>query len=673
VGIVISNVMESGQIVEFIDRQKIMCAVVLEVKKPRLRLLTENNRELNVSAARLLHTGDMRLELSVGRDKLVETLREVVRKRKALTDQVDIQDLWEVLNTEQEWIDLATMTEFCFPNSHTGDHESAVLRAFFDDRLYFKFNPDRFFPHTAEHVDQLRTQQQEAARRNRIIEKGGEWLALILKSNPRVDGRICLDDAADFIQLLKNYYLCENDCKDADLAKAMLERGGLKDHRALFRVLVNVGVFDENENIDLHRFEIPSSFASDLIRHADQLIGFGRMPTSGGDRRDLTSVTLTTIDGQATLDYDDALSLEEHNGGFRLGVHIVDVAESVPKGDPVDQEALLRGSSIYMPDQKISMLPPSLAEGLCSLKAGEIRPAISTLIQLSADLDILGYEVVPSVVRVTHQLTYYDVNLAVDAHRELSLLQAVAKKFRKFRLEAGAVQITVPEINVWINENGEICVTKVNREGPGRVLVSELMIMANWLAARFLCDNGLPAIFRSQPEPRDRLYRGEEGTFYQNWMQRRLLSRFVLSTEAEFHSGLALDAYITATSPIRKYSDLVTQRQIRSIFGFETPYSAEEISAIIQQLEIPMGQVARIQASRHRYWLLKSLEKRVGQKEEAMVLQKRRRAYQILLTEYMLECDLPMPAGQELAPEDLVQVTIQQVSARDDVLVVSLG
>ncbi len=141
--------MESGSIVEFIDRQKIMCAVILEVKNSRLRLLTENNREVNLAASRLLHKDKVRLDLSMGRDKMVDALKGVASKRKELLNQVDIKDLWEVLNSEQVWIDLATMTEFCFPDSPCGDHESAVLRAFFDDCLYFKFNLDRFFPNSA--------------------------------------------------------------------------------------------------------------------------------------------------------------------------------------------------------------------------------------------------------------------------------------------------------------------------------------------------------------------------------------------------------------------------------------------------------------------------------------------------------------------------------------------
>ena len=130
---------------------------------------------------------------------------------------------------------------------------------------------------------------------------------------------------------------------------------------------------------------------------------------------------------------------------------------------------------------------------------------------------------------------------------------------------------------------------------------------------------------------------------------------------------------MTATSPIRKYFDLITQRQIRAVLGLERPYTPEDIDEAIQLLELPMGYVSRIQFNRHRYWLLKYLEQHIGRKEEAIVLTKRRNNYQILLSEYMLECDLPPTSGIELKPEDLIQVTIQNVNARKDQLVVYIG
>ncbi len=664
--------MESGSIVEFIDRQTIMCAVILEVKNSRLRLLTENNREVNLSASRLLHRDKVRLDLSMGRDKMVDALKGVANKRKELLSQVDIKDLWEVLNTEQVWIDLATMTSFCFPDSPCGDHESAVLRAFFDDRLYFKFNLDRFFPNTEEQVSRLISQRREEARRKRIIENGGDWLVGLKNATPLPE-HISEKDIDEFKGILKSYFLFGKDSRQHALARAMVNGAKLDRDAELFPLLVKLNVFDENENIDLLRFDVPVEFSGDILGRADRLAGQYAGFPDDGLRHDLTDLPLMTIDGQATLDFDDALSIERLGDRFRLGIHIVDVGQVVSKGDVIDQEALSRGSSIYMPDQKISMLPAGLAEELCSLKAGEIRPAISTLVTLGPSLDIVDYEILPSRIKVKHQLTYYDVNQSADQDPDIMLLRDIAEKFHNQRLDAGAVQINVPEINVWLADDRTITVNRINRESPGRMLVSEIMIMANWLMARYLADNSMPAVFRSQPAPRERLYKGDGGTLFQNWMQRRHLSRFVLDSKAEKHSGLGLNAYVTATSPIRKYFDLITQRQIRAVIGLERPYSEEEIDKTIQLLELPMSNVSRIQFGRHRYWLLKYLEQHIGRKEEAIVLQKRRNNYQILLSAYMTECDLPISSGFVLKPEDLIQVTIQHVSARKDLLQVAIG
>jgi exoribonuclease-2 len=665
--------MESGNIVEYIDCQKILCAVVLEVKKKRLRLLTENNREVKLSASRLLHKDDVRLDMTQGRDRMVDTLRQVADKRRTLIRQVDVHDLWDILNTEQVWIDLATMTEFCFPDDHSGDHESAVIRAFFEDRLYFKFNPDRFFPHSAGQVERLQAEQKEQARRNRIVERGAEWLRHLLAGNGPAAGENP-SETREFVSLLKSYYLFGKESRQYVLARAMLARAGLDEGTtALFPMLVRLKVFDEDENIDLLRYEIPRDFPDHIMDSARKLVATAAPVPIDDQRADLTFLPLMTIDGQSTLDFDDALSIERLADGYRLGIHIADVGHFVRKDDQIDEQARGRGSSIYMPDQKISMLPPDLAEGLCSLKAGQVRPAISTLVTLSPSLEINDYEIRASLVTVKDQLTYYDVNLVVDQNPDLVVLYKIAEKFRRQRFDAGAIQISVPEINLWLAGDHSITVNKISRESPSRMLVAELMILANWLMAKFLADRGMPAIFRSQPAPRDRLYRDDEGSLFQNWMQRRFLSRFVLDHRPDKHSGLGVDAYVTATSPIRKYFDLVTQRQLRAALGLEQPYSIEDIDGIIQALEQPMGNVGRVQYGRNRYWLLKYLEGLVGAKEEALVLGKRRNGYQILLTGYMIECDLPSTSGLMLKPEDLIQVTIQKVSARNDQILVFTG
>jgi exoribonuclease-2 len=674
--------METGNIVEYIDRQKIICAAVMEAKQQKLRLLTEGNREVKMSENRLLHKSKTRINLSIGRDRIIEALKDIAEKRKSLADKIDIKELWEVLNTEQEWIDIDTMTDFCFPKNAAGDHESsAVVRAFFNDKLYFKFNVDRFFPNSEEKVEQIETQAREAERRNRIIEEGGNWLKHILnddKSQSPEKEMIFKSSGyvAELSEILKSVCVFDKESKHYALGKEILGKAGINSPDMLFEALVKMKIWDRDENIELYQYDIPVSFPDKVNDLAEEMLTDPKYDSpvllTENNRRDLSDLPLITIDGQATLDFDDALSIENKGDHYCLGVHIADVGHFIKKGDAIDHEAFARASSIYLPDQKIPMLPPNLSEDLCSLKAGALRPAVSVMIKLNTAGDIMSYEIFPSLIRIHHQLTYHEVNMMAEEDRNMMLLQDIAKRFRQKRLSEGAIQISLPEISIWL-ENGEMVLNKTNRETPSRMLVSEIMIMANWLMARFLAKHNLPAIYRSQPEPKARLYKDDEGTLFQNWMQRKQLSRFMLGCEPERHSGLGLDAYLTATSPIRKYSDLIIQRQIRTVFGLEDPYTEEEIERAIQLLEQPMSLVSKIQFRRKKYWLLKYLEGRIGEKEEAIVLGRRKSDYIALLTEYMIECLLPASGGISLKPEDLVQITIQHVNARKDLLSVFMG
>jgi len=665
--------MELGNVVEYIDQQKILCAVVLDIKNKRLRLLNEANREINLSAGRISHASDTRLDLTSGRTEVVDNLRRIARRRSNLIKNIDIEELWDVLNEEQEWIDLSTMTSFCFPDNPASDEESAVVRAFFSNRLYFKFNQDRFFPHTLAQVELKIARLKEEQRRERIIANGGRWLRALAADDGRTPPDISPVNHDEILTVLKDEYLHGKHSPSHALAKPVMHKAGITKVEDLFPLLVKAGIFEPNENIDLLRMGVPVDFTPPVLNRCRELVEHPGKLVAEPERKDLTMLSIMTIDGQATQDFDDAISLEIREDHLRLGVHIADVGHYVKKDDPVDRAALERGSSIYMPDRKISMLPSVLAEDLCSLKAGEYRPAISILIKLSSTYEIKGYEVLPSWIRVMHQLSYYDVNLMAADNRDIVTLRNIAEQFRRDRLDGGAVQISLPDVNVWLNGSDEIAVNRINRESPGRMLVSEIMIMANWVMAGFLADKQLPAIFRTQADPRERLFKGEGGTLFQNWMQRRHLSRFILDHKPGKHSGLGLDRYTTATSPIRKYFDLITQRQVRAALDLEPPYTATEIDTLIQQLEVPMNQVSLIQRNRNRYWLLKFLEGRVGCKEEAIVLGKRRRSYQILLKEYLLECDLALSSGIELKPEDLISVTIQHVNARRDMLSVFMG
>ncbi|MFH1983350.1 MAG: RNB domain-containing ribonuclease [Pseudomonadota bacterium] len=665
--------METGHVVEYIDQQQILCAVVMETADERLRLLTEMDREISLSRQRLSHTSKIRLNLAEGRVRMVHRLQEISLRRNALIQRVDIQRVWQALNERRDWIDLETMTGHCFPEGGNSDCESAVIRALFKDRSYFKFSHDRFLPLTAHQVQERIDSKAERARKAQLIRDGAAWLKDILAHDHRQPSAAEVAQWRPLVDALVSVTLHEKDSPHYTLVKAIIADVGLDGVDGIFSLLVRLGVFDPNENIDLLKRDVPLTFPEAALKRSEDLIRHPERLAANPRRQDLTMLPLMTIDGQATQDFDDALSIEDRGDHYRLGVHISDVGHFIKKGDPIDLAARRRCSSIYTPDRKIPMLPGGLSEGLCSLKAGEYRPALSLMIRLNQQFDVMGTAVIPSWVRVVHQFTYYEVNLMADDNRDIILLKGIAQHFRNSRLEWGAVPIVLPDINIWFDPEGEICVSRINRESPGRMLVSEIMIMANWLLAKQLSEKGLPAVFRSQSKPRELVLKDGNGTLFQHWMQRRLLSRFALNTGAQRHHGLGLDAYLTATSPIRKYVDLATQRQLRAMVGHEKPTSESEMAALIRDLEGPIGQVALIQRNRNRYWLLKYLAARIGTKEEALVLGRKRNGYQVLLKEYLLECALSASDGVSLKPGETVQATIQYVNPRKDILRVFLS
>ena len=666
--------MEKGTIVEYIDRQRMICGVVLEstpVGDKRLHLYTENNRAVNLPERRITFAGG-RLDTGLSRQQMADRLKETAARRNTLMAQIDVQALWDLVSTEEQWISLATLKELCFTGQTSADHESAVVRAMFEDSLYFKFDHNRFFPHSPEQIKAISIRKEKEEKIRRIINDGSQWLKKVL-----IGGPVTLtDEEKDYVDILKDYYVFEQDAPDKALAREMLTRAGGVSRDAIFSLMVRLGVWEANENIDLYRNGVPTAWPTEVVSRAGDISRTRAGFVNGSDRVDLTDLPVFTIDGSTTTDFDDALSIEmEADGHCRVGVHIIDVGRYIEKNDPIDREALVRGSSIYTADRKIPMLPPVLSEDACSLMAGVERPAISVLMRFSLFGELLGYEIVPAIIRVDRHLSYSEADRTIDQDARLKKIKELTGHLSRRRLQAGALPIIIPDLIIQFIDKDRVTVSCMDNVSPSRMMVAEMMITANRLFAEFLSVHHVPAPFRSQAEPKQRLVKKADapGSLVQNWLQRKMIARVVVGIEPDHHAGLGLEAYTTATSPIRKYLDLITQRQIRSILGLETPYTPAEVQGLLQELEPRLSSVARIQQGRQRYWTLKYLETKIGAKEEAVVLDSFSNDYSVLLPDYLLECRLPKTSGTKIKPQDLVQVTIQHVSARNNTISIFFG
>jgi exoribonuclease-2 len=657
-----------GALLEFFESKKLLCGVCMEVKSSRALVLTEQDRQANVSIKRILHVDNTLLDITQSRLQLVTILRETADRRRSLMDRIAVEELWDLLHQEDEGFDCQQLAEICFNEEVTGDHTSAVFRALLTEGLHFKYKGGFFHAHSQEKLEQIRRQHARQAERERELAEGSSWLAAVWQDQPAPEP----ENRAKYVEMLKEFCLEGNEASSYQQTKRILSLAQIPVPHGVFQVLVKLGVWQEDENLYLHRFGIQQSFPPEILENANGVyLGPGdlQIQDAGSLREDMTAIPLLTIDGTTTRDYDDALSVRNLTDGIEVGIHIADVAEVILPDSPLDREALERVTSLYLPDTRIPMLPTSLSEDLCSLRQGEERLALSLLIRFSPDDELQTYRFVPSRVIIHRQLTYTETNTLVASDDTLAYLYRLGTRLRRRRIAKGALHIPLPELRVWVVDGSDIHVSKIDRETPAQLLVSEFMILANTLAASFLAGEGIPAIYRSQDKPHEVVVGKGTDDLYLNYLQRRYLSRVELGVTPKPHCGLGVDAYTNWTSPIRRYLDLVVQRQLKNTLLSNLPvYGTEDLEGMIAQIALAQSRGFQIKRDWTRYWVLKYLEKQQVKTLEALVLGQGRRTYQLLLHEYLLEASIPLEEGRGLSPGDHFRVEIVRVNAREDVL-----
>ena len=363
-------------------------------------------------------------------------------------------------------------------------------------------------------------------------------------------------------------------------------------------------------------YGLPEQFPEEVLREAGQAPDVSEGDLEG--RLDLRDLPTVTIDGEDAKDLDDAVTLEMNSGGnYILGVHIADVSHYVREGSALDAEAFRRGTSVYLVDRVIPMLPHSLSNGICSLNAGEDRLALSCIMEITPDGTITDHRIAETVVRVDRRMTYTAVNAILtdggiepdgsggscpeaEAYREFVpmflKMQKLADILRARRRRRGAIDFDFPESKILLDGEGRPLAIEPRQRNAATKLIEDFMLAANETVAEDYFWQALPFLYRThdRPDPEKikalgifinnfgyhiRMQQGEihpkelqklldrlEGT-----SEEALLSRLVLrsmkqaryTTDCSGHFGLAARYYTHFTSPIRRYPDLQIHRIIK--------------------------------------------------------------------------------------------------------------
>ena len=481
----------------------------------------------------------------------------------------------------------------------TPEAESAVFRALSEDNLFFKRRGAQFLPKTEEQVSSERTRRQRQREREEFRERVLKILEQIMKKNSGIpeESRVILDRIQNWLRY-----------RTGDEIGTILEEiaGAAKARDTAYDILLRGGRVDPSLDRFLVTAGIEPHFSPQLLEAAEQLPGY----THVSSRVDYQDAAAFTIDDEDTREVDDALTLRWEGDEILVGIHIADVSAFVTKGDLLDAEAARRSSTIYLPSITVRMFPDRLSTDLASLRVGVPRPAFTVEVRFDKQGNRIGYRIALSTIQVQKRLSYSEADQIIETDPVLCALRQIAKQLHDARSKRGAITFRRPELKIRVRGD-EIEITKINPNSSSRFIVSEMMILANGLAADFASLNSIPVIYRTQ-EPREALAVEETPAIEALAFERlrKTFKRSRLSLTPGLHSGLGLSAYTQASSPIRRYADLVTQRQFTAMLtGVPVPYGREELLQILATAEAAEQEIRTIEDRSTNYWLLEYLKR----------------------------------------------------------------
>ncbi|MGI5828756.1 MAG: ribonuclease catalytic domain-containing protein [Bradymonadia bacterium] len=619
-----------GDVLEIAEKGRFFLATVLanEAKAGRYRVLLESGRSSIIAQKQINHILKLRLDPSWPESMLISEMHALSLRALEQSKTCDIAMLWELLKDDENTaIHVDDAAEFFFSKLEALQQLSAI-RALREDKIYFKaLNPAEYIPRPQSTVEECITQQRIIEEREAFAQEFADLAEAIFAQDPerRTEALAAvLEDRAarDAWALIEDYALYGVDeSKHKDEAERLL--GTLQKRQELnfqgtahYRArafLRESGYWGADSNIALKKYRIPIEFSAEIDEETEALL---ESTLDFERRRDLSNLRCFSIDDPDTMEIDDALSIRRiDDAKLELGVHIASPASIIPFDSAIERAARRRASSIYIPQGVITMLPERISYDKASLCCGVQRHALSFLFVFDDGWQCLDVEIVPSIIRVSHRLSYEEVEELLEFSstslaEELRIIHEITESLQQNRIAQGAIDIDAPESKISIDPQSQrIKLQPIDNNMMSRNLVSECMLLANTAAAKFSAKHHLRVLYRAQAQPINFPSQAELDALPNNTLRsiamRRSMMPAVSTHSPDAHAGLGVDAYLQISSPLRRYADLFAQYQIEQQILENTPITDEEYATnILSASEAALGDAKAAMSESRRDALL---------------------------------------------------------------------
>lgn len=402
--------------------------------------------------------------------------------------------------------------------------------------------------------------------------------------------------------LVVEFALAGDLARDAQTGRRLAKRLGHDGPETLLAALERGGALPPHVNETPRRHGLALEPTAAALAEARRLAELGAARGATGEL-DLRGRPTLAIDDAGTTEVDDALSLWEEGGETWLAIHIARAGDVLPLGGPLDEDARRRATTVYFADGSIPMLPPVLVQGL-SLDAGRDRPALSLVARLGPDGLPIAPRFTTSVIRVERHLVYeaWTPDAATPDGALLARLLPIVDALREARRARGATILGMPALRLKAVEGVPVA-RVIRNDSAAQMAVSELMVLYNTELGRTLAAGGAAALYRTQTRPVKRPAREPDDPLFAS-LARRGLPPTIVEVRPAPHRMLGADAYVQGTSPIRRYGDLIAQRQLLALLsGQPPPYDVKSLGDLQGELEAAEKRAGRAMDERERYWL----------------------------------------------------------------------